>query len=201
MAQRRADGRQRVIGDRRRVVEEDHEPVPGEVLHRAAVGERRSADLGVVLAKDAEQLLRLGRLGERGEAAHVAEQGADLAPVAGQQRLALRRWSAGPATCGAKLASAVRCRSTVSKSCTLAMAIAAWSAKVCEQPDLGIGLKGRTSKRQTTRTPIGLTLTHERDRRGRSGSRTPAGPRCGRIRIGHDVQDLDRALLHQHPAR
>ena len=71
------------------VVEEDHHPVAGEVLERAAVLDDRLAHRPVVLAQDAEQLLGLGVLGEGGEAAQVAEDRCDLPPMAGQQLLAL----------------------------------------------------------------------------------------------------------------
>ncbi len=43
----------------------------------------------MVLAEHAKDLLRLGRLGERGESAQVTEQRGDLAPMPGEERLAL----------------------------------------------------------------------------------------------------------------
>ena len=59
-----AHGRQLVVGDAGRVVEERHQPVAGEVLDRAAVRHDHLARGRVVLAQDAEHLFRLGRLGE-----------------------------------------------------------------------------------------------------------------------------------------
>ena len=73
-----------------RVVEEDHHAVAGEVLERAAVLGDRVAHHAVVLAEEAEELLGLGLLGERGEAAEVAEGDRDLAPMAREQGLPLR---------------------------------------------------------------------------------------------------------------
>ena len=72
-----------------RVVEEDHHAVAGEVLERAAVLDDQRAHRRVVLAQDAEHLLGLGRVAERGEAAQVAEDGRRIAPVAGEELLAL----------------------------------------------------------------------------------------------------------------
>src|SRR2546426_8347712 len=54
-----------------RIVEEDHHAVPGEPLERALVLEDQSAHLRVVLAQYPHDLLGLGSLGERGEAAKV----------------------------------------------------------------------------------------------------------------------------------
>ena len=72
-----------------RVVEEHEDPVAGEVLERAAVLHHQGADRRVVGAEDAEQLFRLGGLAEVGEAAQVGEDRRDLAPMAGQELLAL----------------------------------------------------------------------------------------------------------------
>ena len=70
-----------MVGDQLGIVEEHQQPVPGEVLERAAVLDHQLAHRALVLAKDPEQLLRLGRLGERREAAEVAEHGRDEPPV------------------------------------------------------------------------------------------------------------------------
>ena len=78
-----------MVGLQRRIVEEDHDPVPGKVLERPLVLDHERADRRVVAAQEAEHLFRLGRLGERREVPQVAEHGRDLAPMAGQHRLAL----------------------------------------------------------------------------------------------------------------
>src|SRR5215207_77994 len=111
LAQRQcgSDGGELVVLDRRGVVEKRHQPVACEVLNRPLVGRDELAGHGVVLAQYAEHLLRLRRLGERGEAAKIA--------------VISRLWPARScfpsslesrfAACGAKRASSVRCRSTV----------------------------------------------------------------------------------------
>ena len=71
------------------IVEEDHDPVAGEVLQRPLVLHHQRPHRRVVAAEEAEHLLRLSRLGERREVAQVAEHRGDLAPVAGEERLAL----------------------------------------------------------------------------------------------------------------
>ena len=70
------------VGHRHRVVEEDHHAVAGEALERALVRQDQPAHLRVVLAQHAHDLLRLGGLRERGEAAQVEEDHRDLAAVA-----------------------------------------------------------------------------------------------------------------------
>src|SRR4051812_50186810 len=72
-----------------RVVEERHEAVPGEVLERALVLDDESAHRPVVGAEEAEDLLRLGGLGEDGEVAEIAEDGGDLAAGGGGELVAL----------------------------------------------------------------------------------------------------------------
>ena len=67
--ERRTDRVAPVLGLGNGIVEEDHQPVPSEVLDRAAMGHHQLADHPVVLAKHAKHLLRLGRLGECGEPA------------------------------------------------------------------------------------------------------------------------------------
>jgi hypothetical protein len=66
---RRAHRRQLVVRHRRRVVEEGHQPVPGEVLDRPCVRCNELADGAVVLPEHAEHLLGLRGLRERGEPA------------------------------------------------------------------------------------------------------------------------------------
>jgi hypothetical protein len=73
-----------------RVVEEDVDAVAGEVLERPLELDDSAADRAVVLAQNAEQLLGLGRLGEGGEAAQVAEDGRDRPAVAGQELFTVR---------------------------------------------------------------------------------------------------------------
>jgi hypothetical protein len=63
-----------VIGDRERVVEEDHDPVAGEVLERSSVLGDQPAERGVVFPQHLEELLGRSGLGERREAAKIAEE-------------------------------------------------------------------------------------------------------------------------------
>ena len=72
-----------------RVVEEDHHPVALEVLERAAVLGDELAHRLVVRPQHTEDLLRLDGLGERREAAEVAEDDGDRAPVAIEELLSL----------------------------------------------------------------------------------------------------------------
>ena len=84
---RHPDRALRCVVDRQRVVEEDHQPVPGEPLQRSAVGEDQRPQRLVVLAEDAHHLLGLARLRERCEAAKIAEDHHDLASMAAQEVL------------------------------------------------------------------------------------------------------------------
>ena len=81
------DGPHRCIGTRKRIVEEDHHAVSCEPLDRSleAVGE--IAERGVVFAEDCDQVLGLDCLGERREAAQVAEDDGDLTPMTLEERL------------------------------------------------------------------------------------------------------------------
>jgi len=79
-----------VVVDWPRVVEEDHHAVAGEMLQRPAVGHDDRAELTVVFPEDVQDLLWLRGFRERGEATEVAEHAGDLAPVAGQELLAIR---------------------------------------------------------------------------------------------------------------
>src|SRR3954447_12023642 len=72
-----------------RIVEERHEAVAGKVLERPLVLDDEPAHRAVVRAQEPEDLLRLGRLREDGEVAQIAEDGGDLAPVAGEQLFAI----------------------------------------------------------------------------------------------------------------
>ena len=72
---------------RQRVVEEHHHAVAGEPLEGALEAVDELAERRVVGAEHAHHVLRLGRLGERREAAQVAEDDRDLAAVALQERL------------------------------------------------------------------------------------------------------------------
>ena len=69
------------------VVEEDEQPVAGEVLEGALVREHQLAERQVVVGQHLHGLLRLAALGERGEATQVGEHRDDLAAVAAQERL------------------------------------------------------------------------------------------------------------------
>jgi hypothetical protein len=77
------------LGDRHRVVEEDHDPVAREVLERAPVSGDQLARRGVVLADHVDELLGLGGLRERREPAEVEEDDRDVRPVAGEELPAL----------------------------------------------------------------------------------------------------------------
>jgi hypothetical protein len=56
-----------VVGHRYGVVEEHHEPVAREMLERPAVPRHKLACHDVIVADDADELLRLGGFGERSE--------------------------------------------------------------------------------------------------------------------------------------
>ena len=68
-----------------RVVEEHHDAVAGETLERALVLEDQPAHRRVVFAEHAHHFFRVGRFGERGEAAQVEEHDGDFAAVALQR--------------------------------------------------------------------------------------------------------------------
>lgn len=84
-------GVQLVVLERDRVVEEDHDPVAGEVLKRARVARDQLSQRLVVGAQHVEEFLWSGCLGEGGEPAQVAEEAGDIRPMPGQQLFALRR--------------------------------------------------------------------------------------------------------------
>ena len=88
--QRHPDRAQSPVVAADRVVEEHHQTVAGEPLERALEPEDQVAERLVVLREDAHHLLGLARLGERREAAHVAEHDHDLAAVALEERLVAR---------------------------------------------------------------------------------------------------------------
>ena len=79
------------------------------------------------------------------------------------------------------------------------MASAAWSAKVLQEPDLG-SVNGRTSRRQTIRTPIGAP-SPMRDSQNRPEARRTLGFRKAEFWVIEDVDDLHRAALQQHAAQ
>jgi hypothetical protein len=62
-----------VVIERRRIVEEGHQPVAGEMLDRATRRRDRLADHTAIGPQDSEDLLRLGTLGKGGEASQVGE--------------------------------------------------------------------------------------------------------------------------------
>ena len=86
MRQRHAHGALRRIGDRHRVVEEDHDAVAGEALERAFVlhdqrgRSRRGTSPSTAITSSGSAVL-----GEGGEAAQVEEDDRDLAAVALQR--------------------------------------------------------------------------------------------------------------------
>ncbi len=84
---RHPDRARRGVRARRRVVEEDHEPVAGEMLQGAPEGEHELPEGRVVVPEDGHRLLGLGHLGECREAAEVGEDRRDLAPVALEEGL------------------------------------------------------------------------------------------------------------------
>ncbi len=65
-----------------RIVEQDHQPVAGKLVQRAFVLVDQRAEAGVIVAEHAHHLLRLRGLGERREAAQIAEHHADVAAMA-----------------------------------------------------------------------------------------------------------------------
>ena len=71
--ERETDGCQFVLGDRDRVVEEDHYSVTSEVLEGAFVHGDQLPKCGVVGAQHVEQVFRRCRLREVGEVAQIAE--------------------------------------------------------------------------------------------------------------------------------
>ena len=67
-----------MVLDRHGRIEQDHHAVAGEMFDGSVVRHDRATEFGVVLAQHAHHLLRLGRLGEPGEAAQVDEHHGDL---------------------------------------------------------------------------------------------------------------------------
>ena len=84
----------------------------------------------VVLANDLDELLWLGRLGKGREPAEVEVGDGDIGAVAGKELLALVLETSAATSGERNLASSAFCRSTVSNSSALAIAIALWSANV-----------------------------------------------------------------------
>ena len=81
-----------MIGAGQGIVEQDQHAIAGEALERSLIAVDQRAQRFVIVVEDAHHLLGLGRLGEGGEAAQIAKQHADLAPVAFEQA---RRVAAG----------------------------------------------------------------------------------------------------------
>ena len=79
------------VGTGNGIVEEHHEAVAGEVFQRSVVVEDERTDGSVIVVQQLHDFLGVGRLDERREAAKVAEDDGDLAPVRSQQRLVTRR--------------------------------------------------------------------------------------------------------------
>ena len=75
------------VGNRQRIVEEDEDAVAGETVDRAFVLGDERTHRRVIVAQHRFHFLRLGGVGERGEAAQVDEHVADLAPVRREDRL------------------------------------------------------------------------------------------------------------------
>ena len=88
--EREPHGPQLMMLERQRIVEEDHEAVSRELLERAFVDGDQLAERPVVLAKHVEQLFGRSGLGERGEAAEIAEQTRDVRPVPDEESLTVR---------------------------------------------------------------------------------------------------------------
>src|SRR5712692_2135865 len=88
---RHTDGALGGVGAGKGVVEEDHHSIPGEMLDRSLVAKDQLAHSGVELLENSHHLFRLSRLGERGEAAQVAENDGDFLPVVLQKLLLLAR--------------------------------------------------------------------------------------------------------------
>jgi hypothetical protein len=72
------------VGQRDRIVEEDHHPVAGEVLEGPLVSNHELACSGVILGKNVDELLRLGCLRKGRESAEVEVHDCDVGAMAGQ---------------------------------------------------------------------------------------------------------------------
>ena len=75
----------------KRIVEEDHEAIAGEVADGGAEVVHELTGNLVELGQDGHELLRLRRFGEDGGSAQVAEQDGDLATMALEDVLVRRR--------------------------------------------------------------------------------------------------------------
>ena len=78
------------VGAGHRVVEEDHHAIAGKLFERATTFEDQRPKCLVVFAQDGHHVFGLGGFGEGREAADIAEDDRDLAPVAAEEVL-LRR--------------------------------------------------------------------------------------------------------------
>src|SRR6516162_4864462 len=79
------------IGTGDRIVEDDQQAVAGEMLQRALEAVDLLAETAVVVLQHGDDVLGLGALGERGEAAQVAEHDRYIAAVAFQERVVAGR--------------------------------------------------------------------------------------------------------------
>ena len=79
------------IRTRNRIIEEDHESVPGEALERSFESKDELSQRLVILTQYGHRLLGLPRLGKCGEAPQVAEHDRDLASVTLEEGLVARR--------------------------------------------------------------------------------------------------------------
>ena len=88
---RHLDGALGGVGTRERIVEEGHQPVAREAVERSLEAVDEIAQRRVVLAEHQHQVLGLDGLGERREAAQVAEHDRDLLAMALEERLVAGR--------------------------------------------------------------------------------------------------------------
>ena len=63
-----------MIGAGQGIVEQDQHAIAGEALERSLIAVDQLAQRCVIFVEDGHHLLRLGGLGEGGEAAQIAEQ-------------------------------------------------------------------------------------------------------------------------------
>src|SRR5438093_9897696 len=87
---RHADRPRGRVRARHGIVEEREDRVAGEALERRLVLEHERTEGVVVFTEHAHDLLGLGNLGKRGEAAEIAEHGGDLPSMALEQALVVR---------------------------------------------------------------------------------------------------------------
>ena len=81
----------RRVGARQRIVEEHHHAVASKAIERALVLADQRPQRAMIFGKHLHDVFGLGSLGERGEAAQIAEQRHDLPAVIAQDRFVASR--------------------------------------------------------------------------------------------------------------